>query len=127
MKTPANAIGIEPMQSHRTRGHRTVRRRICTPPPTGFMIMAATRSDETAAVGLIPKKITRIGVMSALPPIPVIPTMKPTMAPASTMAQSICTVRYYGRPRRARGAERLVAVRLPRNLLAAASSGPMTA
>ena|SRR5436190_8193737 len=55
------------------------------------MIMAATRSDDTAAVGLIPKKITRIGVMSAPPPMPVIPTTKPTIAPASTMAQSICT------------------------------------
>ena len=97
MNTPANAIGIDPTHSHFTSGHRTVLRRICTPPPTGFMTMAAIRSEETAAVGLMPKKITRIGVMRAPPPMPVIPTTKPTIAPASTMAGSICTPHGSGR------------------------------
>ena len=90
MNTPANAIGIEPTQSQRTSSQRTVLRRMCTPPPIGFMTMAATRSDETAAVGVIPKKIKRIGVMRAPPPMPVRPTVKPTITEASTMAQSIC-------------------------------------
>ena len=96
MKTPANAIGIDPMHSHLTSGQRTVRRRMCTPPPIGFIIIAATRSDETAAVGLMSKKITRIGVIKAPPPIPVIPTVNPTIAPARTMPQSICTGRSFG-------------------------------
>ena len=97
MKTPAKAIGIDPMHSHPTSGQRTVRRRMWTPPPIGFITIAATRSDETAAVGLIPKKITRIGVIKAPPPIPVIPTVNPTIAPARTMPQSMCIGRVYGR------------------------------
>ena len=92
--TPPNAAGIEPMQSHRTRSHRTVRRRMWTPPPTGFIAIAATRSEETAAVGLMLKKMRRIGVMSAPPPIPVSPTVKPTMAAAKTIRTSMCTLEY---------------------------------
>jgi hypothetical protein len=49
------------MHSHFTSSHLTVFRRICTPPPTGFMTIAATRSEETAAVGVTPKKISRMG------------------------------------------------------------------
>jgi hypothetical protein len=66
---------------------------MCTPPPTGFIAIAATRSDETAAVGVIPKKISRIGVMSAPPPMPVRPTVNPTSTEASTMPQSMSTSR----------------------------------
>ena len=88
--TPANAAGIEPMQSHFTNSQRTVRRRTWTPPPTGFITIAATRSEDTAAVGLMPKKIRRIGVMSAPPPIPVRPTVKPTMIEARAIPQSMC-------------------------------------
>src|SRR5207247_7905684 len=62
-----------------------------TPPPTGFMTIAATRSEETAAVGLTPKKISRMGVMSAPPPMPVSPTVNPTITEASAMDQSMCT------------------------------------
>src|SRR5215217_2209465 len=101
-KTPANAIGMEPTQSHRTSSHRTVPRRTCTPPPTGFITMAATRSDETAVVGEMPKKITRIGVINAPPPMPVNPTVKPTMAEAKTIARSICNARSLRTPRRRR-------------------------
>jgi hypothetical protein len=90
MKTPANAIGIEPMHNHRTSSQRTVRRRIWTPPPTGFITIAATRSEDTAVVGLMLKKINRIGVINAPPPIPVSPTVNPTKTDARTMAQSIC-------------------------------------
>ena len=90
--TPAKAAGIDPMQSHFTNSQRTVRRRTWTPPPTGFITIAATRSEDTAAVGLMPKKIRRIGVMSAPPPIPVRPTVKPTMIDARAIPQSICVV-----------------------------------
>ena len=90
MKTPANAMGIEPTHSHRTSSQRTVLRRMCTPPPMGFITIAATRSDDTAVVGLIPKKINRMGVMSAPPPMPVRPTVNPTNTEAKTMAQSMC-------------------------------------
>ncbi len=93
MKTPAKAVGIEPTQSHFTSSHRTVPRRMWTPPPTGFMTIAATRSEDTAVVGLIPKKISRMGVMSAPPPMPVIPTVKPTMTDAVTIAQLMCIPR----------------------------------
>ena len=88
MKTPAKAVGIDPMHSHLTSFQRTVLRRMWTPPPTGFMTIAATRSDETAVVGLILKKISRIGVMRAPPPIPVRPTVKPTRTEASVIFQS---------------------------------------
>jgi hypothetical protein len=90
MKTPANAAGIEPTHSHRTSSHRTVRRRTWTPPPTGFITMAATRSEETAVVGLIPKKIRSTGVINAPPPMPVKPTVKPTSTEARTIPQSMC-------------------------------------
>src|SRR2546423_615487 len=54
------------------------------------MTIAATRSDDTAVVGLMPKKISRMGVMSAPPPIPVNPTVNPTITEANAMAQSMC-------------------------------------
>src|SRR6266508_3302148 len=78
------------MKSHLTSSHLTVFRRIWTP-PTGFMTIAATRSEETAAVGVTPKKIRRMGVMRAPPPIPVRPTVNPTITDASAMDQSMCT------------------------------------
>ena len=62
-------------------------------PVTGFMTIDATRSLETAASGWMPNTSTRIGVMSAPPPMPVSPTMKPTPAPARAMSQSMCMVR----------------------------------
>ncbi len=83
MKTPDAAAGMEPMANQRTSSHRTVLRRMCTPLPIGFMIMAATRSLDTAALGLIPNRSTRIGVMSAPPPMPVSPTVNPTSNAAS--------------------------------------------
>jgi len=88
--TPANAAGIEPRQSHRTSPHCTVPRRMWTPAPTGFITIAATRSEDTAAVGVTPKKMIRMGVISAPPPMPVSPTVNPTMTDARTISQSIC-------------------------------------
>ena len=97
------------MQSHLTSSQRTVLRRIWTPPPTGFMKTAAIRSDVTADEGVIPKKMTRMGVINAPPPIPVNPTVNPTIAPAKTMCQSMPTAnlpllepRKCERPRRTR-------------------------
>ena len=61
-----------------------------TPAPTGFITIAATRSEETAAVGVIPKKMMRMGVIKAPPPMPVSPTVNPTMTDARTINQSMC-------------------------------------
>ena len=104
INTPAKAAGTEPRQSHRTSSQRTVLRRMCTPAPTGFIATAATRSEETAAVGVILKKITRMGVMSAPPPMPVSPTVNPTISEASAIFHSIIVRCSYvgggrGRPR----------------------------
>src|SRR5579862_8676675 len=57
------------------------------------MISDATRSLETAASGAMPKTSTRIGVISAPPPIPVRPTAKPTIRPANATKRSMCTPR----------------------------------
>src|SRR5712692_8099838 len=59
-------------------------------PPTGFMTSAATRSLETAARGCTLNRSTRIGVMRAPPPMPVRPTVKPTMRPASATVRLTC-------------------------------------
>ena len=56
-----------------------------TAAPTGRMSTAATRSLEMAVEGLTLKKRMSIGVMSAPPPAPVIPTRKPTTALPRTM------------------------------------------
>ena len=54
----------------------------------GFITALATRSLETAARGGTPKKSTRIGVISAPPPMPVRPTITPTPKPAAIMTPS---------------------------------------
>jgi len=63
----------------------TVPRRRCTAAPTGRINTAATRSLEIAVDGLTPNSRISIGVISAPPPAPVIPTRKPTTALPSTM------------------------------------------
>ena len=83
MSTPTNADGIEPTQSQRTSVQLTVPRRTWTPPPIGFMTIAATRSLDTAARGWTLNRMTRMGVIRAPPPIPVRPTVKPTISPAN--------------------------------------------
>ena len=88
--TPTNAAGTEPTMSQRTRPKLTVPRRRWTPPPTGFMITAATRSLEMAASGWTLNNSTSRGVMSAPPPIPVRPTVNPTSRPAAATYRSIC-------------------------------------
>src|SRR5215217_6259905 len=88
--TPAKAAGTDPTMSQRTRPKLTVPRRRWTPPPTGFMITAATRSLDTAASGWTLNTSTSNGVMSAPPPIPVRPTVKPTNNPAAVTYGSTC-------------------------------------
>ncbi len=85
------APGTDPSASHFTSPVCTVPRRKWIPPPIGFITTAATRSLETAASGSMPNPITRIGVMSAPPPMPVSPTTMPTMRPARAIARSRCT------------------------------------
>src|SRR5436190_10359678 len=80
--TPAKAAGTDPTTSHLASGQCTVPRRKCTVAPTGFMMSDVRRSLDTAVPGLTPKNSTRIGVMSAPPPMPVRPTVKPTIRPA---------------------------------------------
>src|SRR5487761_109206 len=87
MNTPANAAGTDPTDSHATRPICTVPRRKWTAPPNGFMIADATMSLETAALGVTPNSRMRIGVISAPPPAPVMPTSTPTIRPAMTMSK----------------------------------------
>ena len=53
--TPRHAIGTDPTQSHLTSARFTVPRRRWTIEPTGFITAAATRSDDTAVSGGMPK------------------------------------------------------------------------
>src|SRR3954464_10242435 len=77
MNPPANANGTEPIISNPARRRLGVPRRQWTPAPTDLLMLAATRSLATAAVGLTPRKISA-GVIRAPPPIPVRPTTIPT-------------------------------------------------
>ena len=87
--TPRNADGIDPAISQATSRRFTVPCRQCTAPPTGFMIIAATMSLDTAASGSTWKNSTRIGVIRAPPPMPVRPTTKPTNRPVRMTNGSI--------------------------------------
>ncbi len=53
------------------------------------MIIEATMSLETAASGCTLNSSTKMGVISAPPPMPVRPTTKPTNKPASATVGSI--------------------------------------
>ena len=58
-------------------------------PPTILVRAANQRSVPTAAAGATPNSSTRIGVISAPPPTPVMPTIAPTPKPASVFRPSI--------------------------------------
>ena len=62
-----------------------MRWRRCTAAPIGRITTAATRSLEIAVEGCTPKSRISIGVISAPPPAPVMPTSNPTIALPSTM------------------------------------------
>ena len=72
--------GTDPVTIQRTRRRLTVPARRCTPAPIGRITTAATRSDEIAADGLMPNSRINMGVISAPPPAPVMPTSNPTIA-----------------------------------------------
>src|SRR5512137_1536821 len=61
--------------------------RPCIAAPNALVTEANSRSVPTASPGATPKSITRIGVISAPPPMPVSPTTKPTPAPARLYSQ----------------------------------------
>src|SRR5213076_1390159 len=64
--------------------------------PKLLKIAPCRMSVPTASVGLKPKKITRIGVSSEPPPIPVIPTRAPMRKPLSVNCQvTLQAVRRY--------------------------------
>ena len=67
-----------------------MRARRCTAAPNGRIITAATRSLAIAVEGFTPKRRISIGVISAPPPAPVMPTRKPTMALPRMMYGSTC-------------------------------------
>ena len=58
---------------------------MCTAAPIGRITTAATRSLEIAVDGLTPKSRISIGVISAPPPAPVMPTSRPMIALPRTM------------------------------------------
>ena len=62
-----------------------------TPAPNGRITTAATRSLEIAAAGVTPNSRISIGVISAPPPAPVMPTSSPMIALPRTMYGSMCT------------------------------------
>src|SRR5580700_9358830 len=75
-----------------TRRRLTVPLRRCTAAPNGRITTAATRSLEIAFDGVTLNSRISIGVISAPPPAPVIPTRKPMMALPRTMYGSTCIV-----------------------------------
>ncbi len=80
-RAPAMAAGMEPAHNQPTSGQCTAPRRRWTTAPMGLTTAAVTRSVDTATIGSMPSNSTSIGVMSAPPPMPVRPTVKPTMSP----------------------------------------------
>src|SRR5439155_4502987 len=61
-----------------------------TKAPIGRITTAATRSLEIAVDGVTPNSRISIGVISAPPPAPVIPTSSPMIAAPRTMYGSMC-------------------------------------
>ena len=85
-------MGTDPSTIQPTSFRLTVPWRRCTSAPMGRMTTAATRSLEMAVDGLIPKIRISMGVISAPPPAPVMPTRKPTTALPRTMYGSMVDI-----------------------------------
>ena len=77
--------GTDPSTSHRTSLKLTVPARMWTAAPMGRITTAATKSLEIAVEGVIPNRRISIGVISAPPPAPVMPTSNPMIALPRTM------------------------------------------
>src|SRR5258708_32151117 len=85
--TPARDGGPEPRTSQSVSRPCTVPSRRWRIAPNDLKIAPCTMSVPTANVGLKPKTITRIGVISEPPPIPVKPTIEPIRRPVSVNCQ----------------------------------------
>ena len=101
---PPNALGTEPRTIQPTRARLTVPFLKCTVAPIGRITTAATRSLEIAAEGVTPNSRISIGVISAPPPAPVMPTRNPMIALPRTMYGSTCIA--YGGQRAGSSASR---------------------
>ena len=71
--TPSSDIGPDPRNIQNVRRAWTVPSRRCLTAPKLLKIAPWRMSVPTASVGLKPKKMTRIGVSSEPPPMPVTP------------------------------------------------------
>ena len=85
--TPASESGPEPANIQSVKWACTVPSRRCRIAPNVLKIAPWKMSVPTAYVGWKPKKMTRIGVSSEPPPIPVSPTMEPSRRPVSVNCQ----------------------------------------
>ena len=85
--TPSSDIGPEPRNIQSVSRACTVPSRRCRTAPKLLKIAPWRTSVPTASVGLKPKKITRMGVSSEPPPIPVSPTSTPIRNPLSVNCQ----------------------------------------
>src|SRR5581483_9095053 len=85
--TPPIEAGALPTSIHPESRACTVPSCRCLIAPTVLKIAPWRMSVPTASVGLNPKTITRIGVISEPPPMPVIPTRAPISRPVRTNCQ----------------------------------------
>src|SRR5919199_3800824 len=85
--TPSSDIGPEPRNIQKVSRACTVPSRRCRIAPNVLKIAPWRMSVPTAYVGLKPKRMTRIGVRSAPPPMPVRPTRAPISNPVSVNCQ----------------------------------------
>src|SRR5581483_6867134 len=86
-QTPRSDIGPEPRNIHRVSRAWTVPSRRCRTAPNDLKIAPWRMSVPTAYVGLNPNRITRIGVISEPPPMPVRPTIAPISRPVRVNCQ----------------------------------------
>lgn len=82
---PRKAAGTDPAAIQPTNPRLIVRFWKWTAAPTGRMTTAATRSEEMAVDGFTENSRISMGVISAPPPAPVMPTRRPTTALPNTM------------------------------------------
>ena len=81
--TPTSDIGAEPSSIQPASCARTLPILRCWNAPTVLKIAPWAMSEPTATAGLTPKRMTRMGVISEPPPMPVMPTSVPMNSPAS--------------------------------------------
>ena len=87
--TPRSENGAEPSSIHAVRRACTCPMRRCWAAPNDLKIAPWTMSVPIAIDGLKPNSSTSSGVISEPPPMPVIPTSRPTRSPARESFQSM--------------------------------------